>query len=135
MYNIVLTDGKIINIKADEVEWYEKSQMMKLINGKQVVARINMDNVVGWINADYNQAAEQGCNWIPVSEKFPKENEVVIASAKYGVYPETRYTKKYGWEWAYEAGSDYWKELEDVTAWMPLPQQYKAESEDMRYER
>ena len=58
MYSIVLTEGKIINIKATEVEWCEKSRMIKLINNKQIVARINMDNVVGWINADYKAESE-----------------------------------------------------------------------------
>ena len=58
MYSIVLTDGKIINIKATEVEWCEKVRMIKLINGRQIVARINMDNVVGWINADYKAESE-----------------------------------------------------------------------------
>ena len=58
MYSIVLTDGKIINIKATEVEWLEKSRMIKLINGRQVVARINMDNVVGWIDADNKVESE-----------------------------------------------------------------------------
>lgn len=53
MYSIVLTDGKIINIKADEVEWCENPRMIKLINNRRIVARINMDNVVGWIDADY----------------------------------------------------------------------------------
>lgn len=67
--------------------------------------------------------------WIPVSERLPEENKTVIASTKYGVYPETKYTKEYGWEWAYESGTDYWRELEDVMAWMPLPEPYKAESE------
>ena len=64
--------------------------------------------------------------WIPVSERLPEENETVIASTEYGVYPETRYTKEYGWEWAYEAGEDYWVELEGVTAWMPLPKPYEG---------
>lgn len=70
--------------------------------------------------------------WIPVSERLPEEDKTVIASTKYGVYPETKYTKEYGWEWAYESGTDYWRELEDVMAWMPLPEPYKAESEDQR---
>ena len=68
-------------------------------------------------------------HWIPVSERLPEEGKTVISSTKYGVYPETMYTKEYGWEWAYESGADYWKELEDVTAWMPLPEPYKAEGE------
>ena len=67
--------------------------------------------------------------WIPVSERPPEEGESVIASTEYGVYPEARYTKEYGWEWAYEAGADYWEELEGVTAWMPLPEPYKEGAE------
>ncbi len=58
MYSIVLTDGKIINIKADEIEWCEKTRMIKLINNEMIVARINMDNVVGWIDADYKAESE-----------------------------------------------------------------------------
>ena len=53
MYSIVLTDGKIININADKVEWYKSDRMIRLFNNGQVVARINMDNVVGWIDTDY----------------------------------------------------------------------------------
>jgi hypothetical protein len=53
MYSIVLTSGKIINVNATEVEWCEKSRMIKLIRAGQTVARINMDNVVGWIDADH----------------------------------------------------------------------------------
>jgi len=63
--------------------------------------------------------------WIPVSEGLPKEGKTVIVSTEYGVYPEARYTKEYGWEWAYEAGADYWVELANVTAWMPLPKRYE----------
>ena len=59
MYNIVLTNGKIISIKADEVEWCEKARMIKLYNDRRIVARINMDNVVGWIDADYKAETKQ----------------------------------------------------------------------------
>ena len=59
MYSIVLTNGKIINIKADEVEWCEKARMIKLINKRQIVARINMNNVVGWVDADYRSESEE----------------------------------------------------------------------------
>ena len=58
MYSIVLTDGKIINIKADEVEWCREDRMIKLHNDRRIVARINMDNVVGWIEADYKAESE-----------------------------------------------------------------------------
>lgn len=59
MYSIVLTDGKIINIKADEMEWNDKSRMVRLFNERHLVARINMDNVVGWIDADYKAESEE----------------------------------------------------------------------------
>lgn len=58
MYSIVLTDGKIINVNATQVEWYEESRMIELTKGFNTVARINMDNVVGWINADYMVESE-----------------------------------------------------------------------------
>ena len=58
MYSIVLTDGKIINVKATEVEWCEKARMIKLFKDRRMVVRINMDNVVGWIDADYMVESE-----------------------------------------------------------------------------
>ena len=71
--------------------------------------------------------------WIPVSERLPEENKTVMASVEgYGVYPEARYTKEDGWEWAYESGADYWEELDEVKAWMPLPKPYEPqESEEV----
>lgn len=58
IYGIVLTDGKIINVKATTVEWLEKSRMIRLFNDNNVVARINMDNVVGWIDAECKEESE-----------------------------------------------------------------------------
>ena len=52
MYSIVLTNGKIINIKADDVCWEEKTKMARFLSDRKMVARINMDNVAGWIKAD-----------------------------------------------------------------------------------
>lgn len=70
--------------------------------------------------------------WILVSERLPDDYETVIASVDRGyIYPEARYSKEDGWEWAYESGADYWTEIEcDVVAWMPLPAPYKAETEE-----
>jgi hypothetical protein len=53
MFNIVLTNGKVINIKGDHVEWQEKSRTTRIINDRITVAQINMDNVIGWINNRY----------------------------------------------------------------------------------
>lgn len=67
--------------------------------------------------------------WTPISEGLPKEGKIVIASTKYGIFPEAKYTKEYGWEWAYEAGEDYWRKLADVEAWMPLPKIYEPKED------
>ena len=58
MYSIVMTNGKIINVDATEVEWIEKSRMIKFIKDNLIIARINMDNVVGWVKTDNIESEE-----------------------------------------------------------------------------
>lgn len=69
-------------------------------------------------------------NWIPCSERLPEDYEIVIASVHGDVYPESRYSKEDGWEYAYESGADYWEELDDVVAWMPMPKPYEVKNDD-----
>lgn len=120
-------------IDADAIyPWYVKSFSEEALGERKITPneikfsmndiRENLDNIP---TIELEQT-----RWIPVSERLPEENKTVMASTKYGVYPETHYTKEYGWEWAYEAGADYWKKLDEVAAWMPLPEPYRAESED-----
>lgn len=52
MFSIILTDGTLKNIEGDSIEWIEKSRMVKIYDFHKLVARINMNNVVGWINSD-----------------------------------------------------------------------------------
>lgn len=72
--------------------------------------------------------------WIPVTDKLPEENKTIIASTDDNVFPQARYSNKYGWEWCCDDSADYWEELNGVIAWMPLPTPYNAESE-VKYER
>lgn len=53
MYSIISTDGKIINIKATNMEWDERERAITLTYNGRFVARINMDDVAGWIDSDY----------------------------------------------------------------------------------
>jgi hypothetical protein len=49
MYSIILKDGKIINIEADDMVFYEKAKIARFYyKNVRIVAEINMDNVVGW---------------------------------------------------------------------------------------
>ena len=72
-----------------------------------------------------NQPTIEIPKWIPVSERLPEDEVTVMVSCGKCVFPEARYSETRGWEWAYESGSDYWEELYDVNAWMPLPEPYK----------
>lgn len=75
--------------------------------------------------------------WIPVLERLPEEyksvmvtvNEEIKGEKQYVIYPEARYSKGDGWEWAYESGADYWEKIDGVIAWMPLPEPYKESEE------
>ena len=70
--------------------------------------------------------------WIPVTEALPKDGQAVLCTVK--GYPEgenwtitgCRY-KDGVWETCEEAAYDYWTELSDVIAWMPLPEPWRCE--------
>ena len=50
MYSIILKNGKIINIKADDIVYYEKFNLVRLCDSAtSIIAEINMDNVAGWV--------------------------------------------------------------------------------------
>lgn len=71
-----------------------------------------------------------GAKWIPVKERLPEEDESVIIYTRYGTVKEGAYTERYGY--AMRKGfftEDYFEELCDVIAWMPLPELYQEEGE------
>ena len=78
--------------------------------------------------------ARESQRWIPVSERLPKAGEYVGDVAKYylvqneyGDMLVARYTHSGYWEQIYQL-----KPYDDeIVAWMPLPESYKAESEDV----
>lgn len=49
-YRIIFNNGESINIEATEVIWYESNRNLRFLNGKQIVARVNFDNIVGWFD-------------------------------------------------------------------------------------
>lgn len=73
-------------------------------------------------------AVEQ-LKWIPVSERLPKDGELVLFSTKTDEVFEGRYCDdNTPLQW-YSFCDDTFAWNNVVTAWMPLPQPYKAESE------
>lgn len=53
MYSLVLTNGNIINIVADVVQFDKIQGTIGFYNDLKLVARVNLDNIVGWINTRY----------------------------------------------------------------------------------
>ena len=122
--------GKGIEDLIDGSEWYinEKPNFCPFCGVKLVDEQESEDK-----NGQFSRLCKGGKlpngGWTPIREGLPKEGKSVIASTFYGVYPEARYTKENGWEWAYEAGADYWEKLECVEAWMSLPAKYEPQEE------
>ena len=62
-------------------------------------------------------------HWIPVSERLPKWGEEVLTIDNDENYEINHIMDDERNEWFYD---------NDIVAWMPLPEPYKAESEDKR---
>ena len=139
-----------INEDCKDSSTYEFFQMsIKALEQESCEDTISCEAVIDWLKAKdiiklsfqedtarkelkaLSSVTPQKPRWIPVSEMLPEENRTVIASTKYGIYPEARYTKANGWEWAYETASPgFWMEIVcDVNAWMPLPKPYREVEE------
>ena len=71
--------------------------------------------------------AVQG-EWIPCSERLPKEKARVLTYDTMGDVVFGQYDKG-KWYWEAEACADYWAKNDGVIAWMPLPTPYKGGAE------
>ena len=77
----------------------------------------------------------QPTRWIPVSERMPEKTDYYLIQYSREVCPDEMAVAFYSVEEA-EVDSNYtWEfkpiaDCKEVIAWMPLPQPYKAESED-----
>ena len=65
--------------------------------------------------------------WIPVSERLPEKNLwVLVTCDRYG-YSYTDIMRRHNFREAWTDGDNIY--TYEITAWMPLPEPYKAESE------
>ena len=111
-----------INILDDMVKDYVKENDFDKAQG------------VAWVKVQKlpSVSAEKTGRWIPVSERLPEDRELILFSTKTDRVFEGRYfDDNTGHQW-YSFRDDIFAWNNVVTAWMPLPQPYKAESEDDR---
>ena len=83
-----------------------------------------LDMAIEALSAD----AVQG-EWIPCSERLPKEKARVLTYDTMGDVVFGQYDKGQ-WYWEAEACADYWAKNDGVIAWMPLPEQYREDGEE-----
>lgn len=75
-----------------------------------------------WLK-ELKQLREQ-TRWIPISEKSPEEEDLYLVSVKND--HERRYSKT-----CWFHGNGNWFARQNVEAWKPLPEPYRAENEDI----
>ena len=74
------------------------------------------------------EALEQEPKWIPVSERLPGEHEWVLVTVEQNGHRYTDIMRRDKYIDAWTDSRDTY--TDEITAWMPLPEPYKAESED-----
>lgn len=62
MYSVILTNGEIIGVAADDDLFCEKTKTMRLFNKHKEIARINIDKIAGVVQNDVNLRLERGKN-------------------------------------------------------------------------
>ena len=82
-----------------------------------------------WINyqrvLDIIESADPELKWIPVLEALPEKKEMVLITnnkghVRCGQYQGVFDDKNYRWWWKHNT-------LEEVLAWMPLPEPYRGD--------
>lgn len=65
--------------------------------------------------------------WIPVTERLPEYCKEVLTCSNGGFIEIQSLEESYGGYWENQKGD--WSDFDEVIAWMPLPEAYKAEGE------
>jgi hypothetical protein len=108
----------------DTLSGEEADEIIKAIEQEPLEKYIEeIDYLRRYISKLENQVIEQEPKWIPVNERLPEEPGTYMTTINYGKYYGLAVEQRYYYE------SLGWND-DCVIAWMPLPEPYKAESED-----
>ncbi len=117
----------------------ERIKNMTLAEARDIVGKIyghsdmrmESDKALQMLLDCADKALEQ--RWIPVTERLPKENGQYLITVKYK--PEAGYENIYAEHGEWTDGQwdmfcfGHCGEVEDIVAWMPLPEPYKEDAE------
>ena len=122
------------NVMCENENWENLKRFIEAVTtGGMAIQRI--------IKEDF----EEPKGWIPVSERMPEvmdgtdfsadvllcvkiREDLIICTGFYGYYPKNEDMK--GWWSVWADGCEQIESGFEVLAWQPLPEPYKAESED-----
>ena len=93
---------------------------------KEFISELSMPEDDYYGIMQYIDEVPNETDWIPVSERLPKDNKVYLVTVELTFARGERYVRqerKVDWDKLKEYGHE-------VIAWMPLPESYKVESEE-----
>ena len=95
-----------------------------------------LDNLIGMIEdnhgSDYDSAIRMAIDalepqWIPISERLPEDEQVVLVQDTEGIMWIWKYLGEYRAPYQWMDDNGEWILLDEVVAWMPLPPAYKGD--------
>lgn len=108
---------------------YTKSKEYKLPNGSTVTADFDELGIakitIQAMDALFDIINSSGQQWIPCSERLPEKNRGILVTEKGGFIRHCEYVN-YG-DFQEFITIEEGMSVDDVIAWMPLPEPYKGE--------
>ena len=101
-------------------------EILNILKEYERAYQYSKEEVVGALDMA-NKALEQ-TRWIPVSEGFPKHKDILVMDEGEDVF--VAWYESEGLHEGWHSTDNKFDYYTPIIAWMPLPQSYKAESEE-----
>lgn len=119
---------------STEGEYIKKSELLQHVTTEELsdfkdCDVIHAEEIDELTTYSFPDSAENKGEWIPVSERLPEDHQNILFSTKTDRVFEGRYFKDETEQQWYSFRDECFAWNNVVTAWQPLPEPYKAESE------